>query len=526
MDNVPLNPMVTRMPSSANVEAEPKRELTMQQLSGLDAAFLALETRTTTGHVGGVIILDPSTASEPLTFQRYRTLMQERLPLAPLLRRRLASVPMGLDQPYWLEDPDFDLEFHVRETAIPSPGTESQLRDLIGRLHSRPLDLRRPLWETYLISGLEGGRMAVYTKIHHAAIDGASGTELLTALLDLTPEGREAPVDTWKPESQPGRIGMLARAAVSGGHRPWQAVQFTRGIVASAPEIGGLLKPYAAKARDFIMGWDNQDGGVLDGARLLPPHTPLNAKITGHRRWAYRTVSLDDVKAVKNRHGVTVNDVVMAMSAGALRRWLMDRDSLPESPLVAMVPVSVRQESDRAKGGNKVSSMFAVLPTNVDDPLERLHIAHQATMRAKQQHMALPDGLIEDVGDFMVPALMGRAARVSMSLDILTRATNPSNICISNVPGPNIPVYLAGAQMLQYYPVSTLPDGQGLNITVLGYLGGLHFGLVACRELVPDVDQIAGYLVDELEALMKAKPLKTKPAKKAAKPTSKQARSA
>lgn len=473
----------------------------MQQLTGLDAAFLALETRTTTGHVGGVSILDPSTASEPITFALFTELMASRLPLVPLLRRRLATVPLGLDQPFWIEDPDFDLEFHLRETALPTPGTDEQLREVIGRLHSRGLDMRRPLWESYLITGLTGDRIALYTKIHHAAIDGASGAELLTALLDLSPEGRPAPEDDWHSERAPGDVELLGRAALGIGYRPVVAVRFAGNLISAVPALGTVAKPYASKALDMVLRRPSEDGGVLIGAPLLPPRTSLNRTLSAHRRWAFRSVSLDDVKAVKNAHGVTVNDVVMAMSAGALRTWLIDHDDLPDAPLVAMVPVSVRQESEKGSAGNKVSSMFAVLPTNLADPVERLHVAHQATMIAKQQHMALPDGLVEDVTDFMVPGLLGRATRVSMSLGLLSRA-NPSNIVISNVPGPNIPVYMAGAKMLAYYPVSTLPDGQGLNITVLGYLGGLHFGLVACRELVPDVDDIAEHLVTELATLL------------------------
>jgi diacylglycerol O-acyltransferase / wax synthase len=471
----------------------------MEQLSGLDALFLALETRTTTGHVGGVIILDPRTAAEPLTFARFSELMAQRLPLVPLLRRRLVNVPLGLDQPYWIEDPDFDLEFHLRELGLPSPGSDRQLVDLIGRLHSQPLDLRRPLWQNYLISGLSGDRLAVYTKIHHCAIDGASGNELLTALLDLTPEGRPAPPDNWQPEQVPNDAELMARAALSFGAQPWRAVRFARGLFGAAPAIGSVAKPYANRFLDSVLGREDVgDGGVLTGTSLLPPRTPFNQTITAHRRWAFRTISLDDVKDIKNAYGVTVNDVVMAISAGALRRWLIDRDALPTVPLVSMVPVSLRNSGEPASGSNKVSSMFVVLPTNLADPVARLRVSHEATMLAKKQHMAMPHGLVADVTDFMVPGLMGRAARVSMSLGVAQRM---SNIVISNVPGPNIPIYMAGAQMIGYYPVSTLPDGLGLNITVLGYLGGLHFGLIACRELVPDVDDIAQHLVTELELL-------------------------
>ncbi|MEI6620874.1 MAG: wax ester/triacylglycerol synthase family O-acyltransferase, partial [Actinomycetes bacterium] len=390
----------------------------------------------------------------------------------------------------------------IREMALPEPGGTEQLCELVGRLHSLPLDLDRPLWEMFFISGLAGGRLALYTKVHHAAIDGVSGSELLTVLLDLTPQGRPAPPDSWRPERHPFDVELLGRAAVSASAQPVKAVKLASSIVGSAPRLGEAAIPYAAKVLDAVLGKDHSDGGVIGGLGLIPPVTPMNKSITAHRRVAVRSVSLRQVKNVKNAHGVTVNDVIMAMSAAALRRWLGDHDALPDSPLIAMVPVSVRSDDDR-NGGNKVSAMFASLPTNVADPVQRLMVAHEATARAKAQHMALPEGLVEDVTEFLVPGLLNRAARVSMSvaMDLFSRS-NPSNIVISNIPGPNIPVYLAGAQMLHYYPVSTLPEGQGMNITVVGYLDELHFGLVACRDTVPDIEVVADALVAELAELL------------------------
>jgi len=242
---------------------------------------------------------------------------------------------------------------------------------------------------------------------------------------------------------------------------------------------------------------------VIRTAAGRAPGTPFNQPITPHRRIAFRSVSLDDVKAVKNAFGYSVNDVVLAMSAGALRRWLTDHDALPELPLVAMIPVSVRDPASEGAMGNKVSAMLATLPTHVADPIARLRIAHAATAIAKAQQAAIPQGLVDQITDFAPPALAARAARVVFATGVLERLP-PFNLVISNVPGPNIPVYLGGAKMLAHYPVSVLTDGLGLNITVVGYLGQLHFGLVGCRELVPDVDVLAGYLVDELEPLLKA----------------------
>ncbi|HEY3952278.1 MAG TPA: wax ester/triacylglycerol synthase family O-acyltransferase [Streptosporangiaceae bacterium] len=473
----------------------------MQQLSGLDAAFLALETANSTGHVGGVSVLDARDLAEPLTLARLTELVEQRLPIAPpVLRRKLLHMPLDVDQPFWIDDPDFDIEYHIRELALPRPGSDAQLAEQVARLHARPLDRSRPLWEIYLITGLAKRRIAVYTKIHHAAIDGVSGSELLTLLLDLTPEGREIPpAGPFRPHRPPGLARMTALAATRLAWRPVQTVRIAGGLVRVLPAVAPALSPLVGG----LLGLGRGDGGVLTSVAGRAPGTPFNRPITPHRRVAFRSVDLATVKKIKNAFGFSVNDVVMAMSAGALRRWLDDHDALPETPLVAMIPVSVRDPASQGVPGNKVSAMLATLPTHLADPGERLVIAHAATTAAKAQQAAIPQGLVDQISDFAPPALTARAARVVFATGLLHRLP-PFNIVISNVPGPNIPVYLGGAKLLAHYPVSVITDGLGLNITVVGYLGQLHFGLVACRELVPDIDVIAGYLADELELLVKA----------------------
>jgi diacylglycerol O-acyltransferase / wax synthase len=472
----------------------------MQQLTGLDATFLALETTNSTGHVGGVSILDPSGAPAPLTLARLTEVLGDRLPLVPVLRRKLLNVPFGLDQPYWVDDPHFDIEYHIREIALPRPGSEAQLTEQVARLHARPLDRSRPLWEIYLITGLARRRAAVYTKIHHSAIDGASGAELLTILLDLTPEGREVPPRTpFTPARPPGPAVLAAMAAAKLAWRPVQTVRVTNELVRVLPTLAPALSTLVGG----MLGLNRGDGEVIPTTPGRAPATPFNRPITPHRRLALRSVDLDSVKTVKTAFGVSVNDVVMAMCAGALRRWLADHHALPDSPLIAMIPVSVRDPASKTAMGNKVSAMLAVLPTNVADPSERVQIVHAATKTAKAQQAAIPQGLIDQVSDFTPPALTARAARVVFATGVLNRLP-PFNLCISNVPGPNVPVYLCGAKLLAHYPVSVITDGQGLNITLVGYLGRLHFGLVSCRELVPDLDVLADYLVDELDTLLKA----------------------
>jgi diacylglycerol O-acyltransferase / wax synthase len=472
----------------------------MQQLSGLDASFLALETANTTGHVGGLSVLDPSHAPEPLTLARLTEVMAERLPLVPVLRRKLLNVPFGLDQPYWVDDADFDIEYHVREIALPRPGSDAQLDEQVSRLHARPLDHSRPLWELYLITGLAKNRAAVYTKIHHAAIDGVSGTELLTVLFDLTPAGREPPpAEPFRPAAAPALPVLAVKAAARLAWRPVQTVRVTNELVKVLP----TLAPAVNTLVGGMLGLNRGDGSVIATRPGRAPATPFNRPITPHRRFAFRSVSLDTVKAVKNVFGVSVNDVVMAMCAGALRRWLLDHDALPDQPLVAMIPVSVRDPAGQGALGNRVSAMLAPLPTSVTDPGLRLDIVHSATKVAKAQQAAIPQGLVDQISDFAVPALTARAARVVFATGVLHRLP-PFNVTISNVPGPNVPVYMCGARLLAHYPVSVVTDGQGLNITLVGYLGQLHFGLVSSRELVPDLDTLAGYLTDELALLAEA----------------------
>ncbi len=475
----------------------------MQQLTGLDAAFLAMETSSVYGHVGSVCVLDPSTAPEPLTLERLQRAISERLHLVPPFRRRLAEVPFGFDQPYWIEDPDFDIEFHVRELALPAPGDDRQLAEQAARLHARPLDRRRPLWELYLISGLSGGRMAVYTKVHHAAIDGVSGNDILAAVLDLTPEGRDlGDVPPWECDEEPGSISLLARSLLTLAGQPVRAARVSAAVARSLPGLAmSPARPKLPVVDRFIPR--RGESAVLSQTGLRAPRTPFNRPVGPHRRWAFCTVPLADVKEIKNAGGATVNDVVMALCAGALRRWLVDHAALPDGPLVAAVPVSVRTEEQKGTGGNRVSTMTAPLPTHLAEPADRLMHCHAAMRAAKEQHGALPADLLSDVTQFAMPALAGQAARMAARLR-LVEWLSPFNLIISNVPGPNIPLYYAGARLMQYYPLSAIADGQGLNITVMSYEDGMHFGLIADRDLVPDLDRLAGYLVDELEDLKKS----------------------
>ena len=469
----------------------------MRQLTSLDAQFLALETPRQTGHVGGVAILDPSTApGGKLDYGDVKRLLEERLPLLPPFRWRLAEVPFGLDYPYWVDDKDFDLDFHVRELALPAPGSDEQLAEQVARIFARPLDRARPLWELYVIHGLPNGHVAALTKIHHALIDGLSGAEIMGLLLDLEPTGRELPpAPEPEPEAKPGDIEMLGRGLLGLPRYPLRAI---RSLPRAVPNIEDT--PFAALPGAGTIG-------RLAGrprTSLRAPKTSFNGRVSPHRKFAFGQLALDDVKAVKNARGCTVNDVVVSMCAGVVRRWLIEHGELPDDPLVAQIPVSVRTTEQTGTYGNRIMLMSAPLFTDIDDPVERLQQTHEAMGDMKQRHKALPAELLQDANHFIPPAVFSRAARATFRLATSSPGRPTWNLVISNVPGPQFPLYMAGAELQANYPVSVITDGMGLNITVMSYRGRMDFGIVADRDQMSDVWCLIEWLEDELEALKPA----------------------
>lgn len=489
----------------------------MKQLSGLDASFLYLETPSQFGHVSSLsVFARPEDDPDYEPFAAWRGQIERRLHLLEPLRRRLRMVPFGLDHPFWIEDPAFDLDFHVRETAVPPPGDDQQLGELVARIVGRPLDRGRPLWETYVIEGLADDRFAILTKIHHATVDGASGAELLTMMLDTEVDGDEVggAADDWQPDRVPSDAEMIGLAMGSLARKPGRAVllsartarevgRATRNpvLVSAANQVrGGLRGPVGAVMNVGRARSDDDAVGPLPP--LAAPRTPFNAPITAHRRFAFRSTSLAAVKAVKNELGATVNDVVMAVCAGGLRTWLEDHDALPDGPVVAMVPVSIRTGQETERWTNRVSAIFAALPTDEADPVARVGRVHESMVDAKRLFDAVPAETLTDFAQFPPPAVFTQAMRVATRLS--SRFRSPVNLVISNVPGPREPLYAAGARLLHYYPVSTIVDGQGLNITVQSYLDSLDFGLVSCRELVPDLWSMVDAIVEDLVSLGKA----------------------
>jgi WS/DGAT/MGAT family acyltransferase len=382
--------------------------------------------------------------------------------------------------------------------------------ETVARIFARPLDRTRPLWELYLIQGLADGRVALLTKVHHSVVDGVSGNEILSVLLDSSPEGREIPPAEGErsPDRVPGELEMLGRGLMG---LPRQPVRALRSIPTAVPNLTALPGatafpgvPTLSRATASVrrrLGAD-RDPAILEATTARPPRTSFNGRISGHRRFSFGQLSLDVVKAIKNEAGVTVNDVVVALCAGALRDWMKARDELPDKPLVAMVPVSVRTEEQMGTFGNRVSMMILPIPTDENDPKRRLRRTHQLLRGAKSRHQAVPANLLTDATSFIPPAVASLAARTTM--EVMGRTRPPVNVVISNVPGPRTPLFCAGAKLEAHYPVSVVVDGVGLNITVMSYLDHLDFGIVADRDQIDDVWSLMGGLTHALDELATA----------------------
>jgi WS/DGAT/MGAT family acyltransferase len=480
----------------------------VRQLTTLDAQFLAVESGRAYGHVGSLATYDPSTApAGEITMADLCGMVAERLHLLPPFRWRLVDVPLGLDLPYWIEDPDFDIDFHIRESAVPPPGDDRKLAETVSRIFARPLDRAHPLWELYLIHGLPDGRVGLLTKVHHSVVDGVSGNEILSVLLDLEPRGRKIPPPDGeaRAERRPTDLEMLGRGLLGVPRQPLRALRALPSTLPALTEIPGAntfpIVPRLSKALARLRGLAGAPGGeaLLEVTAARAPRTPFNGRISPHRRFAFGSLSLDAVKAIKNELGITVNDVVVTLCASAVRSWLLERDELPDDPLVALVPVSVRTEAERGTFGNRVSAMIVPVPTDVADPRERLLRAHELLKSAKVGHAALPADLLTDATSFIPPAVAALAARTTM--DLLGRTRPPVNLVISNVPGPRQALYLAGAKMEDIYPVSVVLDGVGLNMTVMSYRDDLDFGIIADQGQISDAWPIMEHLREALTEL-------------------------
>jgi diacylglycerol O-acyltransferase / wax synthase len=440
-------------------------------------------------HVCSIMELDTSTMPGGYTFDRLRDALSLRIKAMPEFREKLANSPLNLDHPVWVDDNNFDVDRHVHRIGLPPPGGRAELSEICGHIAGLPLDRRRPLWEMWVIEGVAGtdchrdGRLAVMTKVHHAGVDGVTGANLMSQLCTTEPD---APA----PDPVEGVGGGSGWEIAAGGlvrfaTRPLKLANVVPDTVSSV--VSTLLR-----ARE----------GQTMARPFAAPRTAFNASISGHRNIAYAQLDLEDIKTVKNHFGVKVNDVVMALVSGVLRQYLAERNSLPDSSLVAMVPVSVHGKSDRP-GRNQVSGMFSSLHTNLSDPAERLKAIAAANSVAKEHSSAINATLLQDWSQFAAPAVFGVAMRL-YARTRLTESMPVHNLVISNVPGPQVPLYMLGCEVKAMYPLGPIFHGSGLNITVMSLNGNLDVGLIACPELLPDLWDMADEFAIVMEELVAA----------------------
>lgn len=462
----------------------------MERLSGLDASFLYLESSAQLMHVCGIIQLDPSTIPGGYSFDGMKTELARRISTIPNFRRKLKEVPFEIDHPIWVDDADFDIDRHVHRLAVPSPGGKEELAELCGHMAGIPMDRSRPLWEMWIIEGLDNGRIAVFTKMHHATVDGISGANLLSYLCSLEPN---APLLDLTP---PG-------PALGGAPGDWEL--FGRGMLANLSKPVQFAKLLAPTSSAISKTISRARQGTAMAAPLTAPRTSFNGNITGQRSVAYADISLDRIREIRHAvEGVTVNDVVLAISGGALRRYLEERGELPSSSLLASVPVSVHETSTKTGGTNKVSSIFTKLGTDVADPVARLGQLSAANAHAKDHHKAIPADTLQDWAEFAAPRTFGLAVRAVAKLKLAEKGPVIHNLVISNVPGPPVALYFMGAEIMGFYPLGPVFHGAGLNITVMSNAGRMHVGLIACRQAMPEIAALAEHFPEELDALYDA----------------------
>jgi WS/DGAT/MGAT family acyltransferase len=449
------------------------------RLSPLDVSFLYLEGETTPMHVGGVCVLEPP--PEGFDYDRLVQIVRDRVALVPRFRQKIRWVPGRLGNPVWVDDNEFDVTYHVRRSALPKPGTEEQLKELTARVQSRALDRARPLWEIYLVEGLADGRIAIITKTHHAMVDGVSAVDIGAVILDITREPRETTHEDWSPRPEPSNASLVLDAVADVVRKPAELLNTARTNIADVRRLaGGLVAAITTTARSA-------------------PDSPLNVEIGAQRRFGVARTRLDDYKVVRKQHGGTVNDVVLATVAGAMRTWLLTRgESVNGRVIRAMVPVSVRGENEET-GGNRVSSYFVDLPVGEPSPVVRLHQVSYAMSAHKDSGQSVGAEALVSLAGFVAPTLHAMGARAAAGL-----SKRLFNVVVTNVPGPQIPLYAAGAEMLEVFPVVPIARGQAVSIGLTSYNGGVYYGLNADRDALPDVDVLAQCIEESLGELVEA----------------------
>jgi len=466
-------------------------------MSGIDPMFVYSDTPLTPMEVAYTCVFDPTTAPAGYSFEAVRAVLADRVPTLPALlplRRRLMAVPFGLDHPRWVDDPAFDLDNHLHRAALPAPGGEAELRAKVAEVMGRPLDPHQPPWEMHVVEGLADGKVGLIAKIHHSVIDGVAGVQLMAHLLDFAPEGRPAGADgpRWRPPALPSGVQLVSHALPNLVTSPLRAP-------GAAREIGRTAVRLARRALD-------EEAGPLS----VPLGAPATFEIPvgAARSVSFAELGLRQVRELKDRFGVTINDVVLAVCSGALRTHLSDRgdraDQEAGSPLVAVVPISVRNESADDDLGNRLSAMFVALANDLASPLERLEAVATSSRSAKAQEVAVGYGsMVSAVSDALPPAVARPAMKLASQFGAVRRL-RPGNLVVSNVPGPDFPLFFAGMRMEAVYPIGPVVDGVALNITVQSYLDSLYVGLNACPSVVPDLPGLAAAFVGELGTLTRA----------------------
>lgn len=469
----------------------------MQQLQGMDASFVALEQRNTPMHIGSILIYDPATA--PGGFVRFKDILsffRSRMQLSKTMRQRLVKVPFGIDYPYWIEDPDFDLEYHVRHVALPKPGDWRQLCIQAARIFARPLDLERPPWEFTVVEGLDNipgippGSFAMVTKVHHAAIDGMSGIDLMEALHTLDPAAPPpAKPDLWKPDAVPNPVGLFAKGYLHAWINPVRQL----GVMGRA--VPGLVRAVKGIAqKDFDLE-----------AAIETPRTRFNTKVSPNRVVEGRSFQLSDLKALRALSpGAKINDVFLAIIGGALRRYLIAKHELPEASLTAMAPISVRSEGEKNSMGNQVSAMLVPLGSHIDGAAERLRYVHAQTVNSKAMTDALGARQMTEMSKASPALFLALGAQLYSRLGIADVMKPVFNTVVTNVPGPPVPIYSSGAQLVSMHGLLCLTDGLGLGHVVQSYCAQATIGFTACRKVMPDPEFYSECLQASFDEMMAA----------------------
>jgi diacylglycerol O-acyltransferase / wax synthase len=456
----------------------------MDRLSSIDASFLTNESSSAHMHVGAILIFE----GPPPAYEDFLDHVRSRLHLVPRFRQKLAFPPIETGRPFWVDDPHFHLAYHVRHSALPAPGSEEQLRNIAGRLFSQGLDRSKPLWELWLIQGLEKNRFALVTKTHHALVDGVSGVDIATVLFDVKPVPEPIEPDRhWVPQPPPSSAELAARGVAELSETPFKLAR--RAVRAASHPMRTTRKVVEAGEALGEVAWNFTNPA---------PDVPLNMEIGSHRRFAWTRSELGDFKRIKDALGGTVNDVVLTVVSGALRSWLRSRGLKTEGlELRALVPVSIRAEDERGQLGNRIAAMRGPLPVYIEDPVKRLEAVKSAMGSLKESKQALGAEVISRFNDFAPPTLLAQASRINFS-------TRLFNLIVTNVPGPQIPLYVLGRELQDVFPVAFLPENHALAIAIMSYNGGIDFGLLGDYDTMEDIEMIATGLNESLGDLLAA----------------------